>query len=411
MKKLILPVIFLAVLTGCSSESTIELSAVTVPVMGTTLTESTAPSTEASTETETSASEEKNDKKMSYKVEKIYKEMDLNEKVCQMFMAAPETLAHYDSILYADDWFKSCYEEYPIGGFIYFENNISYSQQLTDLLSQTQEMAENRGIGVFQAVDEEGGNITRVQKMLWTDPVRDMKYYGGLNDYDQAYNAGKTIGAYLAEYGFNVDLAPVADVEIDSYNELGNRIFSSDPIVVSDMSAAVIDGLHSQDIAATLKHFPGLGAGNGNTHYSSVYIDRSYDQLKVSEFPAFKGGLEAGCEFVMVGHQITTAAGDDLPSDLSPVVVNDWLREELGFEGIVITDSHAMGAITGMYTSSEAAVMAIKAGVDIVLMPYDLQGAIEGVKTAVNTGKLPIEQINESVIRILEAKEKMGLLN
>ena len=269
----------------------------------------------------------------------------------------------------------------------------------------------NNGIGLFQAVDEEGGSVTRVQKMLWKTPVENMSYYGKLNDYSATYNAGITIGTYLNACGFNVNFAPVADVNISETNELGSRIFSSDPLVVSDMCTAIIKGLKSQKVASTLKHFPGLGAGTGNTHYETVEIDRSLEELEITEFPAFKGGIDAGADFVMVGHQIVKAAGDKLPADLSSVVVTDWLREKLGFEGIVITDSQSMGAITNIYTSGEAAIKSIEAGVDIILMPNDLRAAVDDVEAAVKSGKLSEERIDESVIRILEKKNEMGLLD
>lgn len=412
MKKMILPLLLLPLaLSGCQKEEEIEFTPVSVPASENT--DAADATEEATTEPVTEAATEEADS-ISPKVERKLRNMNLHEKVCQLFIAAPEkTTYYYDSLTYVDDWYKKCYEEYPIGGFIYFEANISYDQQLRDLLSKSQEMAAdcNNGIGLFQTVDEEGGAVTRVQKMLWETPVENMSHYGKLNDYSATYEAGRTIGGYLFDYGFNVNFAPVADVNVSETNELGNRIFSSDPLVVSDMCTAMIKGLKSQKIEATLKHFPGLGAGTGNTHNETVEIDRTYDELIITEFPAFKGGIEAGADFVMVGHQIMSAAGDKLPSDLSPVVVNDWLRENLNFEGIIVTDSQSMGAISNNYTSDEAAIMSIKAGVDMILMPVDLRVAVDGVKAAVESGEITEERIDESVIRILEKKKDMGLLD
>ena len=411
MKKIILPVLLLSVLlSGCKeNEEVIELSPVIVPSVETTEAEET---TEAATETATQAPTEGNS--ISPKVERKLNKMELHEKVCQMFIAVPEkTTYYYDTLTYVDDYYKKCYEEYPIGGYIYFDANIVYDQQLRDLLGKSQEMAAeyNNGIGLFQTVDEEGGSVTRVQKMLWKTPVENMSYYGKLNDYSTTYEAGRTIGGYLADYGFNVNFAPVADVRVSETNELGTRIFSNDPLVVADMCTAIIRGLKSQKIASTLKHFPGLGAGDGNTHYDTVEIDRTLEDLEITEFPAFRGGIEAGADFVMVGHQVMKASGENLPADMSPVVVTDWLREKLGFEGVIISDSQSMGAITNTYTSEEAAIMSIKAGVDVILMPNDLRAAVEGVKAAVESGELTEERIDESVIRILEKKKEMGLLD
>ena len=398
-------------MAGCKEdEKVVELTPVSVSSVETEAA-TTQKSTKSPTEPTTATEEEV---KISPRVQRKLKKMDIHEKVCQMFMAVPEkTTYYYDTLTYVDDWYKKCYEEYPIGGYIYFDANIVWEQQLCDLLSDSQEMAAeyNNGIGLFQAVDEEGGSVTRVQKMLWKTPVENMSYYGKLNDYNTTYEAGRTIGTYLNACGFNVNFAPVADVNISETNELGSRIFSSDPLVVSDMCTAIIKGLKSQKVASTLKHFPGLGAGTGNTHYETVEIDRSLEELEITEFPAFKGGIDAGADFVMVGHQIVKAAGDKLPADLSSVVVTDWLREKLGFEGIVITDSQAMGAITNNYTSGEAAIKSIEAGVDIILMPNDLRAAVDDVEAAVKSGKLSEERIDESVIRILEKKNEMGLLD
>ncbi len=409
MKKLILPMLLLSLLmAGCKQEEEKVVELTPVPITSVVTKATTEKVTEPPTEPPTEAI------KITPIVERKLKKMDIHEKVCQMFMAVPEkTTYYYDTLTYVDDWYKKCYEEYPIGGYIYFDANIVWEQQLCDLLSDSQEMAAeyNNGIGLFQAVDEEGGSVTRVQKMLWKTPVENMSYYGKLNDYSATYNAGITIGSYLNACGFNVNFAPVADVNISETNELGSRIFSSDPLVVSDMCTAIIKGLKSQEVASTLKHFPGLGAGTGNTHYETVEIDRSLEEFEITEFPAFKGGIDAGADFVMVGHQIVKAAGDKLPADLSSVVVTDWLREKLGFEGIVITDSQAMGAITNNYTSGEAAIKSIEAGVDIILMPNDLRAAVDDVEAAVKSGKLSEERIDESVIRILEKKNEMGLLD
>lgn len=344
------------------------------------------------------------------KAQKHLAEMTLHEKVCQMFIATPESISGYDVVSYVDCPYHKGYRDYPVGGLILFAQNIETSDQTSALVADMQYDAVYAGTGAFISVDEEGGNITRIQSMLGTEAVNTMSYYGDLNDWNTAFSVGETIGGYLSDYGFNLDFAPVADVNISPYNELGSRIFSSDPQIVADMSSAVVDGLQSQGICSTLKHFPGLGAGNGNTHYNTVIIDRTYEQLQAVEFPAFKGGIDAGSDFVMVGHQITTASGDNLPGDLSPVVVTDWLKNELGFNGIAVTDSHSMGAISNVYTSGEAAVMAVEAGIDMILMPYNLADAVSGIEQAVESGRLTESRIDESVLKILEKKSEIGLI-
>ncbi|MDE7365279.1 MAG: glycoside hydrolase family 3 protein [Ruminococcus sp.] len=347
---------------------------------------------------------------MSSKVQNHLAEMSLHEKICQMFIVIPEAVSGYDVFTYVDCNFHKGYSDYPVGGFIFFAKNIISSEQTAIMITDMQNDALYMGTGAFMAVDEEGGTVTRVQSQLGEQAVYDMNYYGGLNDWNTAYSVGEIIGSYLSGYGFNLDFAPVADVNISPYNELGSRIFSTDPQIVADMSGAVVDGLQSQGICSTLKHFPGLGAGNSNTHYNSVWIDRTHEQLQQTEFPAFKGGIDAGSDFVMVGHQITSASGDNLPGNLSKVVVTDWLKNELGFKGLVVTDSHSMGAITNVYTSGEASVLAIEAGVDMVLMPSSLADAVAGVEQAVQSGRISEERINESVVKILSKKNELGLI-
>lgn len=346
-------------------------------------------------------------------IDGLLSKMTLDEKIYQMFIVTPEALTNFSgSVTQAGSLTKSSIESTPVGGLIYFSQNIESWQQTYEMIQLSQQYAQeaHNDIGLFFAVDEEGGSVARVSNKLNTYSCYDMEYYGNKLDYDAVYNVGSTIGTALSELGFNINLAPVADVNISPSNELGSRIFSSDAQVVSDMTANFVKGVEDIGVSATLKHFPGLGAGTGNTHNGSVIIDRSYSDLANTEFQAFKGGIEAGADFVMVGHQITTASQDNMPGDLSPVVIS-WLKDDLGFNGLIITDSQSMGAITENYTSGEAAVLSIKAGVDIILMPYDLHNAVSGVRDSVNSGDISEERINESVRKILTKKLNLGLID
>lgn len=346
-------------------------------------------------------------------IDTLLSNMTLDEKIYQMFIVTPEALTGFSgSVTEAGSLTKSALEAVPVGGLIYFAQNLQGWQQTYELLSLSQQYTQeaHNGIGLFLCVDEEGGSVARVSQQLGTYSSYDMQYYGSNEDYESVYNLGNTIGSSLKALGFNVDFAPVADVNISPTNELGSRIFSSDASVVSEMCAQFVTGLEGTGVSSTLKHFPGLGAGSGNTHNSSVVIDRTYTQLCETEFPAFQGGIWAGADFVMVGHQITTASLDNYPGDLSPIVVTTWLKNQLGFSGLVVTDSHSMGAITENYTPGEAAVLSIQAGCDIVLMPYDLTNAFFGVKSAVEEGEITEERIDESVRKILTKKYDLGAI-
>ena len=344
-------------------------------------------------------------------VQELMDYMTLEEKVCQMFIVTPEQLAGY-SDNYAGTDTQNGIKNYPVGGIIYFANNIEYYDQTAQMISNSQQYAKNTcGAGLFISVDEEGGYVNRVADNLGMTSFYDMAYYGATDDTVSAYNIGSTIGGYLSGLGFNLDFAPVADVNINPYNELGDRIFSSDPQIVADMITNVVSGLQNSGVCATLKHFPGLGAEGGNTHTDSfVTIDRTLEQLRAEEFVPFRSGINNGVSCIMVGHQIVSGVGDGLPSDLSYEVVTNLLRNELGFNGIIITDSHQMNTIANVYGSGDSAVMAIQAGVDIVLMPYDIASAVEGVCSAVRNGTISESRIDESVNRILSKKSQLGLL-
>lgn len=334
--------------------------------------------------------------------------MSLKERVYQLFFVMPEQITgSKNAVITPLDL-----SEKPVGGIICMGDNLVSVFQTKNMLSKTQQNAMENGIGVFFAVDEEGGRVARCALKLGTAAFEGMAAYGGRNDAEEAFNIGKTIGADIASLGFNVDFAPVADVDLSPTNELGDRIFSSDPEVVANMVSGVVSGLRSSGVCATLKHFPGLGAEDGNTHTATlIIIDRTLEQLRSEEFVPFRSGILAGAEFVMVGHQQVTAFGDGLPADLSYRAVTEMLRGELGFDGIAVTDAQRMNTISGVYDSGAAAVMSINAGIDMILSPMDLDAAVDGVYNAVLSGKISEERINESVTRILELKQRMGLLN
>ncbi len=337
--------------------------------------------------------------------------MTIEEKICQMFIVTPEQVSGYQDN-YAGEETKNGIDSYPVGGIIYSSKHFNDWGQTMQMLENTQNYAKERcGAGIFTAVDEEGGTIARVADTLGTASFEDMSVYGELNDADTAYNIGSVIGTDLKNLGFNVDFAPVADIAINENNELGGRIFSSDPEVVANMANNVAMGLQSAGVCATMKHFPGLGAEDGNTHEdSAVYINRTLEQLRAEEFVPFKRGIDSGVDFIMVGHQIVSGIGDGLPADLSYTAVTGILRNELGFNGIIVTDSHQMNTICGVYGSGDSAVMAVQAGVDIILMPDNMPSAVEGLCNAVKSGQISESRIDDSVYRILNQKYELGLL-
>ena len=255
------------------------------------------------------------------------------------------------------------------------------------------------------AVDEEGGSVSRVAGAGLADDVGDMSEIGSTCDPEKAKEAGTTIGTYLSQFGFNVDFAPVADVVSAENAVIGNRSFGSDPNVVGTMVAAEVQGLQESGVSACLKHFPGIGDTTTDTHDEKAVSEKTLEDMQQTDLPAFQSGIDAGADFVMVSHMsLPNVVGDDTPCSLSGAVINDLLRNQLGYDGIVITDALDMSAITDSYSSAEAAVKAIEAGADMLLMPENFEEAYQGVLDAVQNGTISEDRINESLKRIYRVK-------
>ncbi len=337
-------------------------------------------------------------------VNKCISEMPLEDRIASLFIVTPEALTGVNTVTQAGDATKEALSKYSVGGLVYFSKNIQSREQLTEMLSTT---ASNSKYPIFFAVDEEGGSVSRIaNSSIDVVKVDEMSVIGTSQDAMAAREAGTTIGTYLKELGFNLDFAPVADVVTDTKNSvLGSRSFGTDAAVAADMVSNVVEGMQAAGVNACLKHFPGLGSAEEDTHEGRVETTRTLEEMRSSDFLPFQAGIEAGANIVMVSH-VTASSVDteSLPSSLSKVIITDVLRGELGFEGVVITDALNMVAISDYYTAEEAAVMAIKAGADMLLMPEDFEAAYNGLLLAVQEGRMSEERINESLRRIYRIK-------
>lgn len=335
--------------------------------------------------------------------------MTLEQKIAQMFVITPEALTGYPNVTAAGDTTKTCYQQKPVGGIIYMEENLLGSEQTTKMLTDMQAIAEETtGLPAFLSVDEEGGTVTRIAKneAFGVNDVGNMSEIGASGDTSKAGQAGVTLGTYLKALGFNVDFAPVADVLTNPDNTvIGTRSFGSDPQTVADMVSAELQGLQSQGVYGVVKHFPGHGGTAGDSHEAAVTLDKGIEDLMATELVPFERAVQDGVSFVMVGHiSVPSVVGDDTPASLSQMMVSSVLREQLGYDGIVITDALNMGAVTGNYSSDQAAVLAVNAGVDMLLMPQDYEAAYNGLLAAVQEGTISEERIDESVVRIVRVK-------
>ncbi len=343
------------------------------------------------------------------------KRMTLEQKVGQLFIVNFELLDAKKGSYYEHrkitKRMKKTLDKYPVGGVVFFSRNINTRKQTTKFITKLQEYSQ---IPLFITVDEEGGDVARIGS---NDNMRitcfpTMEEIGKSANTQYAYDMGATIGSEIKELGFNVNFAPVADVKTSESNtEIGSRSFGQDEKLVANMVVNVVKGLQEQGISATLKHFPGHGGATEDSHEGSVNVDSSISRMRKVDFVPFQKGIEAGADFVMISHiSVSRVTESTTPATLSSLIMQDILREELGFESVIITDAMDMKAITDIYTPAEAALLSFKAGADIILMPDNLGQAYDAVYNAVKSGKIKKERLDESVKRILTVKYKRGIM-
>ncbi len=347
--------------------------------------------------------------------------MTLREKVGQLFFVRPDALdpaqeqeqiddADAAGVTALTDAMSAVLADYPVGGVVLFGKNITGPQQLTDLAGQLHAAMDTP---LLIAVDEEGGAVAR----LANHPAFDLPRYesaaavaaaGGAQAVQQMY---AEIGGYLDSYGIDLDFAPDADVNTNPDNPvIGTRAFSSDPQTAAGMVAAAVEGFADTGVLCCVKHYPGHGDTAEDSHKSLAATHKTWAELAACELLPFQAGVRAGADLVMAGHiAAPEVTGEDTPASLSPQLMGS-IRTGLGFSGAIVTDSLAMEGITGLYSAGEAAVLAVQAGADILLMPNGLAEAFDAVVAAVEEGAIPESRIDESAARVLALKEKRGLI-
>lgn len=339
-------------------------------------------------------------------VELLLESMTVKEKIYQLFIVFPWQVTGVSPVTKAGDLTRQGLEEYPVGGLIFDKSNMVSKEQVTEMLTTVQTYSE---IPLILTCDEEGGRVNRLMSTVGTTYIDSMMSYRDQGTEKAAENA-KTIAGDMVSCGFNTDLAPVADVWSNPENKvIGDRAYSDDFAQAAVLVASAVEGFHAGGAACTLKHFPGHGDTAADSHKGAVYVTKTLDELREGELLPFQAGIDAGVDLVMIGH-LTVSDVEDVPAIFSYDIVTGLLREEMGFEGVVITDSLQMKAVTDAYGSGPAAVLAVKAGVDLLLCPEDLKEAADALLEAVETGEISEERLNESVIRILKLKEERGLL-
>lgn len=351
------------------------------------------------------------------KAERILQEMTLREKVGQLLIVRPDALdpeqvqhTSAEGVTALSASMVEILHQYPVGGVVIFGKNITDETQLVELIDDLQEAST---VPLFLAVDEEGGSVAR----LGNHAAFDVPHYqsaaavGASGDSADAREMGMEIGSYLQRYHFNMDFAPVADVNTNPDTPvIGNRAFSSEPDLAAEMARAMADGLQEAHIIPVFKHFPGHGDTAQDSHSTLAVSNKTWAELESCEWLPYQRLTQKDC--VMVGHiALPNVTGTQTLASLSEEIVSGILRGALGFDGVILTDSLEMGAICKQYTPAEAAVLAIEAGCDLILGPEDLREAFAGVLDAVETGRIGEARLEESVLRILNLKEAYGCLD
>ena len=370
------------------------------------------------------------------RIDELIAQMTLEEKIEQMiildYSGVPYGNEGNNDVTKVPNNVKEYISNNNYGGIILFRDNITGTEQVLRLISDFQVAATtnnvSRKIPLFVCVDQEGGRITRLA--TGTSMPGNMAL-GAINDKDVAKEYAAIIGKELYALGFNVDFAPVLDTNNNPSNPIiGVRSFSSDTSRVSKMGEGFIEGLHSEGIISTLKHFPGHGDTGTDSHTGLPMINKSYDDIKSLELIPFKAGIDSGADMIMTAHivypkientkYVSKKTGEEisLPATLSKTILTDILRKDLGFNGIIVTDALNMAAISEHFDKKDVVRLALNAGVDILLMPISLASGtkevdnyVDMIVDLVNSGEISEDKINESVTRILKLKQEKGLLD
>ena len=301
-------------------------------------------------------------------------------------------------------------QDYQVGGIILFGRNVESAGQLVELANGLKELNGDH-VPLFLCVDQEGGRVDRMPPEVDDLPSA----YDAIAAGGDPLERGKVLAAQCAAFGFNLDFSTCLDIWSNPDNTvIGKRACGSDPDTVSWAGLEINEGLSQGGVIPVVKHFPGHGDTGTDSHVELPVVDKTVEELEQFELIPFQAAVDAVAPAVMVAHILMTQIDPDLPATLSPQVVTGLLRQEMGYEGVVCTDDLTMAAISHTYGTGEAAVMALEAGCDLLLVCHEadnLTAAREALLSAVEEGRLSMERLDESVYRILALKEEYGLTN
>ncbi|TQS70987.1 beta-N-acetylhexosaminidase [Ornithinibacillus gellani] len=330
--------------------------------------------------------------------------LSLDEKIGQLLISGIDQTT-------TSDFTDKLLHEYHVGGIIFFSENLETTEQSVALMNQLKkDNAENK-YPLFLSIDQEGGEVSRLPEEIRALPTA--KEIGLRNSPSYAYQMGVLLGKQLKLFGFNLNFAPVLDIYSNPANTvIGNRAFGEDAETVGKIGIQEMKGIQTQQVIPVVKHFPGHGDTETDSHEGLPVVEKSLQELQELELQPFQEAIEKGAEAMMVAHIMLNEIDPEWPASLSNQVIQDLLREKLGFKGLVITDDLTMGAIVNQYDIGAAAVKSIQAGSDIVLVAHE-EAAVDAVfyslKHAVEAGEITEKRIDESLQRIISLKKKYGM--
>lgn len=333
--------------------------------------------------------------------------MTIEEKVAGLFITTPESITGVGTAIAAGSSTSQALVKYPVGGILYDSKNIQDAEQFKEMIYNTKTFSKYE---LFVAISEEGGETGPLfSGGAMTEPVLSQKEIGATSGVTGAYSAGISIATTLNSLGVNVNFAPVSDIA-DEKSFIADRTYGKDLATTKSLVKNMLKGMNDQSIYGCFKYFPGHNDVIKDTKTGQGVSNRTKADLEKCEYELVKMAIEENTPFLMVSHvSMPAITGDNIPASLSSVFVTDMLRNELGYEGIIVTDYMNKAAITRYYKHADAAVMAIQAGVDMIVAPSDFKKAYEGVLKAVEEGEITEERLDESLYRIFMLKYKNSI--
>lgn len=343
------------------------------------------------------------EKELPVTISEVIENMSVEEKIGQMIFSSisgTELGAEEEKLIH----------QYKVGGIIVNKKNITSPSQMVAYMNSLKEENKNN-VPLFFGIDQEGGRIAKLPGDLRAIPSH--FEIGKQNDPSFAFEIGTVLGKLVSSFGFNVNFAPVLDINSNPENPvIGDRSFGINPDVVSKLGIQMMKGIQGENIIPAIKHFPGHGDTSVDSHDELPVVQKTMPELEQMELIPFKQAIAEGADMVMIAHILLPSIDPEFPSSMSEAIITDLLREKIGFDGVVITDDMTMEAITNSFDIGKASVMSVKAGADIVMVAHEFENvvkAITALTTAVENGEITEERIDQSVERILKLKNKYSL--